>query len=178
MAGTGPRRTMGLCVHPALPWSRAGQAGIWGQARNSFPWRGPPHPLPGCTALWEGGRAGPTLSPSEPRQWNGDKLGGRHWGIGTPESSHWTGLFTCEAFWTHYVIWSCGSSAGKRMMKSVGPRKDSRKVAGTPSLTRQRASLLNPQLDGALGSAPGPRRLSWERIRLTPQGNESPVGCS
>lgn len=47
-----------------------------------------------------GGKAGPTLSPSEPRQWNGDMPGGRHWGIGTPESSHWTGLLTCEAFGT------------------------------------------------------------------------------
>lgn len=59
MAGTGPRHTMGLCVHPALPWSRAGQAGIWGQARNSFPSRGPPRPLPGCTALWGVGRQAP-----------------------------------------------------------------------------------------------------------------------
>lgn len=41
---------MGLCVHPALPWSGAGQAGIWGQAKNSFPWREPPLPLPDSIA--------------------------------------------------------------------------------------------------------------------------------
>lgn len=63
--------TMGLCVHPALPWSRAGQAGIWGQARNSSPWRGPPHPLPGCTASW-GVQSRHHPSPSEPKQRNED----------------------------------------------------------------------------------------------------------
>lgn len=66
---------MGLCVHPALARSRAGQAGIWGQARNSFPWRGPPHPLPGCPAppltvggggLWE---APPTPPASRALEW-------------------------------------------------------------------------------------------------------------
>lgn len=69
-AGTGPRHTMGLCVHPALPWSGAGQAGIWGQARNSFPWRGPPHPLPGCAALWGvGGQAPPSPLVTQAVEW-------------------------------------------------------------------------------------------------------------
>lgn len=33
---------MGLCVHPALPWSKARQASLWAQAKNSFPRREPP----------------------------------------------------------------------------------------------------------------------------------------
>lgn len=57
-------------------------------------------PPPRLHSPMGGGKAGPTLSPSEPRQWNGDMPGGRHWGIGTPESSLWAGLLTCEAFWT------------------------------------------------------------------------------
>lgn len=98
----GPGHTMGLCVHPALPWSRAGQAGIWGQARNSFPWRGPPHPLPGCTAPWGvWSRHHPLPQRAQAAEWGHAHSG--HWGTGTPESRCWTGLLTWAAFGTHYV---------------------------------------------------------------------------
>lgn len=57
---------MGLCVHPVLPWSEAGQAGIWGQAKNSFPWREPPTP---SQAAWPGqGWASTTQSSSESKE--------------------------------------------------------------------------------------------------------------
>lgn len=154
---------MGLCVHPALARSRAGQAGIWGQARNSFPWRGPPHPLPGCPAPPHSGGGvvrGTTHSPSEPGTGMGTCAGGGHWGIGTPESSCQAGPLTCEAFGTHYVIGGCG----KGKVKSAEARGHQRGLLRP--LPAQRASLLPPQL-----SEPGP--VPQERSRLSPRGNES-----
>ena len=110
-AGTGPRRTMGLCVHPVLPRSRAGQASIWGPAKNSFPWRGPPHPLPGCpvTSLPPGWGQAPPTPPPSPGTGMGTCLvtGTGEEGLLSPAARR--GCLLVRHLGPMMVIWGCGS---------------------------------------------------------------------
>lgn len=185
MAGTEPRHTMGLCVHPALPWSRAGQAGIWGQARNSFPWRGPPHPSQEAQPRWGLRRkAGTTHALSEPRQWNGVVPSAGHWGTGTPGSSRPTGLLTQEASGTHYVTGGCGLPCGQR----EGSLRGQEKVQENSAATSPQTEGLNPNttpphvpatsLLGPWAQHQGPGCPREEKPGSLPRGMSHQQGCS
>ena len=100
--------------------------------------------------------------------------------LGSPGSSCSTGLLACEAFQTHYVIWGCDLCYGQREGSLWDQEKGQEKSAVTLS-PRKRAliplptplpSCWGPGLCTKAPSDPGER--SW----LTPQGNESPAGCS
>lgn len=169
----GPRHTMGLCVHPALPWSRAGRASSWGEAKNSCPRRGPPLPLPDSTAPClppPGERGGREEGKLEQALWQ-HLLAGHSWVLAP------AGLFPSKAFWVHYITRGC--SLGRGQMEGEGAREvwlylSLPKTQGLPPLSPAGQGPETPRLgDCWVCTRPwGFPNGSWP----TPWGSESPAG--
>lgn len=170
---------MGLCVHPALLWSRAGQASIWVQAKNSFPWREPPtRPRQqGWSRGCRGKQVLPTLSPGRRRDRPG--AGTRNRVLSLPAGY----LLPCEGFWSSYIRKQC--------IPGIAASPVIRETREWPGPVRRTLLLslhllrCGPHLDkfsetprtSGHPACTNTRRVPLESCWHPPWGNESLAGC-
>lgn len=156
---------MGLCVHPALLWSRAGQASIWVQAKNSFPWREPPtRPRQqGWSRGCRGKQVLPTLSPGRRRDRPG--AGTRNRVLSLPTGC----LLPCEGFWSSYIRKQCipGIAASPVIREMVEGQESGLVPSGGPYCCLYTCSGVDPIWTSFLRH-PG---------LLVTQPVQIPVGC-